>query len=247
MTAEGAQADIANIWHFNGNMDNVPAYNVNVRVSGILETIYTWLQSLPFVELLKIYSACTGRIINVKKDGSVEFIEDIDCEPILIDKVTKTAEVTRTVADLAQVNIIKFDDPDWVKESEQLSVEYQIENLNITERKDLLTIEETAGGLYLGDEDANEFEFRGDVGDEQRMVAVSDAGTEYMQRVSLERSGVIEDLCEKSTSINVSCLMTIAEFNEIDGGASFILNNTLYVWTEARWSDGVSTIQLAKI
>ena len=79
------------------------------------------------------------------------------------------------------------------------------------------------------------------------MVAVSDAGTEYMQRVSLERSGVIEDLCEKSTSINVSCLMTIAEFNEIDGGASFILNNTLYVWTEARWSDGVATIQLAKI
>lgn len=247
MTAEGAQADIANILHFDGDMEDVPAYNLNVRVSGILETIYTWLQSLPFVELLKIYSACTGRIINVNKDGSVEFIGDIDGEPILIDKVTKTAEVTRTVADWAQVNIIKFDDPDWVKESERLSVEYQIENLNITERKDLLTIEETAGGLYLGDEDANEFEFRGDGGDEQRMVAVSDAGTEYMQRVSLERSGVIEDLCEKSTSINVSCLMTIAEFNEIDGGASFILNNTLYVWTEARWSDGVATIQLAKI
>lgn len=247
--------------YFSGDWHEQPDYSLQVRFTTANMDIYnpspvTWhsmLNGLQIGELLKIYSVCTGTLINVSADGGVEFVtaHGNKVRELVGMKVKKT---TRTFSDYAQKNTVQFSEDENVQEDERQQILYTIYNENIAEDKELLTLEEIEGGIYDGDENDTLY-VRGMVfvdtwdGYELPMGGVLGlAGAyEYMQRVTLAKSNYLQGLCDKSTSVQMQARMSLVEFLRMDSNEVLLFKNVAYVWVEANWQNETAQFTLAKL
>ena len=203
------------------------------------------IADLSLADLLKIYSAATGRLINVKADGSVQFISSLNATAFELNDIVAFKSVKRTFSDYAQNNIVRFKESNNVNESEQIKVEYQIENDNIEEEKELLKLNPTEGGLYDDGTD-NLLYVRGmkperDEGVHAWIYTLTDevvasfGGNEFLQRISLTKSNLLQTLCDKSTQFVVDARMSLAQFSTIDSATCLLVRGTKYTWVEASY------------
>jgi len=232
-----------------GHMDLVEEYRLRVHVSGQMNyDANAMLNDLVLGDLLKLYASCTGKLINIKADGSVEFVTNITpayTEPLLIEQ----NNVARTFSNYAQANTIKFEDTDSVLDAERLTLVYDVPNVNISETKDLMTLKATEGGIYEGTTDTLYLrDVTAGLFPELEIDAIGLAGNEeYMQRVELKRNALLTTLCAQSTQVKVSLRISFYDFDKIDSSASFLVNGTRYTWTEATWQKETAKITLQKI
>ena len=243
MTAEGATWN-GSYFNFNNFMEYVPQYDVAVKItsdyyaaaSDIKVPTLSMLQGLSLGELLKLYAACTGLLINVKANGSVEFMSDFSGADIELVGMEQS-EVKRTFADYAQSNVLQFKESEDVEANERLFAYYTVPNDNIEESKDLLTLNVSEGGIYQG--------FLVVRGDEDTIgVTRTD---EWMKRASLKKSTLLQTLCSASTQVKMKARMDMRAFSLIDSASTFNYKNTRYSWTDAVWSSNVAQFTLAKI
>lgn len=243
MTADGA------IWNgsyfeFNNFMEYVPQYNVTVKItsdyyaaaSDIKVPTISMLQGLSLGELLKLYASCTGLLINVKANGSVEFMSDFSGADIELIGMEQS-DVKRTFADYAQSNVLQFKESEDVETNERLFAYYTVPNENIEESKDLLTLNVSEGGIYQG--------FLVVRGDED---TIGVTGTdEWMKRASLKKSVLLQTLCTQSTQVKMKARIDMYTFSLIDSASTFNYKNSRYSWTDAVWSNNVAQFTLTKI
>lgn len=231
-------------YSYYGTMDQVPPYSMYVRMSS--DDYYTgqhqpsllsMVDDLNLGDLLKMYAACNGLLINVKADGGVEFIAEPTDDYIPLN-VIEQSEVNRTFSDYAQRNLIKFKDAETVQTSERLQAYYTIDNDNIEEEKELLTIAASEGGIYGG----VYVVVRGD--DDTLGETYND---EFMRRAAIVKNNYLQRLSGSSTQVRVRARMSMYEFAQIDSATAFIWRNTRYTWTEANWQKDTAQITLAKI
>lgn len=246
MTADGAYWNSnANAFFFcdanyYGTMENVPQYNIEVKMSGSAGGVasLSMLQGLNLGELLKMYVACTGTLLNIKRDGSVQFVSDLSGNNIVLDKVIEQGEVKRTFADYAQRNRLQYKESDNVNENERLFAYYTISNDNIEENKDLLILNVSEGGVYTDDYILVR-------GEDDTLAKVS--STDYMVRSPFVKSNMLQSLCNASTQVKVKARMDMYTFSLIDSATGFVYKANRYSWTEANWSNNVASLTLAKI
>ena len=246
MTADGAYWNSnANAFFFcdenyYGSMENVPRYNIEVKMSGSAGGVanLSMLQGLSLGELLKMYAACTGMLINIKRDGSVQFVSDFSGNTIALDEVLEQGEVKRTFADYAQRNRLQYKEGENVNEDERLFAYYLISNDNIEESKDILTLNVSEGGIYTDDY----ILVRG----EEDTLAKASSG-EYMVRAPFIKSNLLQSLCDASTQVRVKARMDMYTFSMIDSATGFAYRGNRYSWTEANWSNNVASLTLAKV
>lgn len=251
MTGAGASFVGGQPYIYFGNLLLEPAYEVEVRVSADqwYTSPHSMLIDLSFGELLKAYSVMSGLLLNVKSDGSVEFTNSFDQTPIY-PEIISFKSLQRTFSDYARKNIIQFAQEDEVFESEKLRTAYYIDNDNLEDEKTLLELKYIEGGLYDDGTD-NMIYLRG-VDDEYPYAipkeAIGKTGSEeFMTRTELVNSPLLEDLCAKSTLIEVTARMSYAQYYSIEGMTTFAVRNNLYAWTKASWQKNVATLTLQKI
>lgn len=257
------------------NIEQLPLYNVSVLVSAdyteddeeavYYRTInYAILHDVKFGDLIKAYSVCVGKSICVRADGSVEFTNELDAPKVLRD-IIDIKSIRRTFADFAQKNTIGFNN-DGTEDWELIVKNYEIDNENIEEQKNIFESKYSAGGQYprqtppftrdnpLVPIPANcplliEFNEQ----EEPLKIAAAETlalagGTDaYMRRVDIKHVELLQRLCDASTQISVRARMPFFEFEQIDSKNTFNVNNTIYAWTEATWQKDVATLTLQKL
>lgn len=246
MTAEGATWNGA-YFKFNNYMEYVPQYNVKVKItsdyyvaaSDIKVPTLSMLQGLSLADLLKMYAACNGLLLNVKTDGSVQFVSDFSGTDAGLEAMEQS-EVKRTFTDYAQRNRLQFKESDGVYEDERVFGYYTIPNDNIEESKDLLTLNASEGGQE--EHNPNLVYVRGD----DDVLAKQGNNTSLM-RVAFVKNTMLQALCTQSTQVKVKARMDIYMFSIIDSASTFNYKGTRYSWTDAVWSNNVAQFTLAKI
>ena len=246
MTADGAYWNAnANAFFFcdanyYGTMENVPRYNIEVKMSGSAGGVacLSMLQGLNLGDLIKMYAAYTGMLINIKSDGSVQFVSSLAGNDIVLDEVLEQGEVKRTFADYAKRNILQYKESDDVNDDERLFAYYLISNDNIEDSKDLLTLNVSEGGVYTDDY----ILVRG-----EEDTLAKEYSTDYMVRVPFVKNNLLQQLCDASTQVKVKVRMDIYTFSLIDSSTGFVYRANRYSWTDAVWSNNVVSLTLAKI
>lgn len=271
MTGDGYHHDQFNqgneIWFIEFDYSQQPEYDINVRIKDgsffnyIPEMFQVYpqvamLYNLPFGDLLKLYAAVTGKLIGITSDGNIKFIDTLDdLEYINIDnRVTGIKTLTRDFRDFAQRNYVLFNESDNVLEEERIRSEYTVDNVNLEEEKDISELPAIEGGKY---EDTDFILLRGldwrnylpsredDIVPESVIAKAGDG--EYLSRVTIPKNNLLEELCDASTSIQISVKMALLEYEKIDSDTGFYFRGNRYVWTEAQYSKDVVTLKLSKI
>lgn len=198
---------------------------------------------MTIVELLKVIAALTGQVLSVEND-SVVFVENVLGVTMRDDlHVIKWGELTRTFSDYAQRNIVKFESDEQIAIADRLQSVYTIDNVNLTEEKELLTIPMNEGAQVYWGSDRVVF-VRGDF--DGYTLALGIFGV-YMQRVELVANGYLQGLCNSSTSVVMECRFSALDFDRLTYGMRIWFDGSAWVWTEAQWSNNVARFSLSRI
>lgn len=198
---------------------------------------------MTIIELLKVIAALTGQVLSVD-NGSVVFVENVLGDTMRDDlRVINWGELTRTFSDYAQRNIVKFDGDEQILSADRLRVVYTIDNVNLTEEKELLTIPMSEGSRMYWGSDRVIF-VRGDF--DGYTLALGIFGI-YMNRVELIANGYLQGLCNASTSIVMECRFSALDFERLTYGMRFWFDGSAWVWNDAQWSNNVARFSLSRI
>ena len=139
---------------------------------------------------------------------------------------------------------------------EDTRTEYIIDNENIEAEKTLDALKVSEGGVY-GDGADNILLVRGSKYEEteygghrlvlEKDMAAESGAFEYMQRATLRKSNYLQGLCDMSTMVKATAYMTREQYDNMDSFTRLLVRNTLYIWTDAQWQNGVASLTLAKI
>ena len=198
---------------------------------------------MTIVELLKVIAALTGQVLSVEND-SVVFVENVLGVTMRDDlHVIKWGELTRTFSDYSQRNIVKFESDEQIVSADRLQSVYTIDNVNLTEEKELITIPMSEGEQVYWGSDSVVF-VRGDF--DGYTLALGVVGV-YMQRVNLIANGYLQGLCNSSTSVVMECRFSALDFERLSFGTRIWFGGAAWVWTESKWSKDVAKFTLARI
>lgn len=260
-----------------GGMGNVPTYDLAVRVeypepdnSDEYADYYaindhSMLMGLSLADLIKAYAAITGRLICMRRDGSIEFVTNFGAQNVELKNIESRKNVARTFSNFAQHNFVEFKSDSAVKDWERIRTEYVIENANLEEEKTILQLAYIEGGqfpeqvepftrtnplkpipdnviMYIRDTEKGYWGF--DIPAETLALAGTDT---HLQRVAMPKIDLLQDLCDKSTRYKIRVRMTYTQYNAIDGDTSLLIEGTRYTWIEANYGDGTAEITLQKI
>lgn len=258
-----------------GGMGNVPTYDLRVRVSNLDEESenniewrindHSMLTDLSLGDLVKAYAAVTGRLVCMRREGSIEFVNDFGANNVELKRIESRKNVARTFSNFGQRNYVQFKSNGAVEDWEKIRDEYTIENVNIEEEKTILTLEYIEGGQYP--EQVPPFNYlhplqpipdncimyirdtkEGFWGFNIPADTIAFAGNEmYLQRVAMPKINLLQDLCDKSTRHKIRARMTYMQYNAIDGDTTLLVDGTRYTWIEANYGDGTAEITLQKI
>lgn len=245
---------------------NEPLYSLDVRIwsnylseelpAGEFAAFNAQLSDLSIGTLIHYYVACSGRLFGQKKDGSYEFVTGLTGD-IIEPPIISIQEVQRTFSTYAQRNYVEFEKNESnMLAGEDTRTEYIIDNENIEAEKTLDALKVSEGGVY-GDGVDNILLVRGSKYEEteygghrlvlEKDMAAESGAFEYMQRATLRKSNYLQGLCDMSTMVKVAAYMTREQYDNMDSFTRLLVRNTLYIWTDAQWQNGVASLTLAKI
>ena len=246
------------------NADECPAYDYEVRISINHDFVYgedvplnAMLPEFTAVELLKLYAAINGCVLNYTDAQGVTF-ESLDFDNYAmrdIKALTKRGELVRTFSDYAQQNIVKMTPEDWVWLGERIKTQYAIDNDNIEAEKDLLVLKASEGGKKIAYTNDGEVHTRllvrndaeGKRKAKDQTIALASVDDEYMLRVTIPTIEGLQNLCKASTQQKISARMTSLEYNAIQAKTLTLVEGLRYIWTERSWQKNEAQFTLARL
>lgn len=205
------------------------------------------LPDMTLVELLKVVAAATHTSLYYTEADGVTF------NPVniatwsfkeLTSKLVSIGDVERSFSNYAKANIVKFDSDETIPAAQRIMIAYEIDNDNLELEKVLQTIpfSEGYGETYNGVQVLGIYE-----GNTKDTIADVSQSVNRLIRVQLVQNAGVAELCRESTKAVASVRLTQYDFDQITPMTKILLQGTLYVWTDATWSDGVAKFTLAKI
>lgn len=217
----------------------------NTLKNGDLCLLQDNLPDVTFTDLLKMFAAVSGRVLNYDEANGVTF-DTLDFSswgtPVdLTTILTKEAEVQRTFSDYAQQSKVEYKSDDTVRD--RIQAVYEIANVNITAEKTLLTIPFSEGDYWL------EIPVWAYVDtDVKSEVLGSDmSGSAALWRVALPKNSGLQTLCDESTQIKIECRMPLMQYHAIGAKTLLMMRNKKYVWTERSWQKDIAKFTLAQL
>lgn len=246
------------------NADECPAYDYEVRISINHDFVYgedvplnAMLPEFTAVELLKLYAAINGCVLNYTDAQGVTF-EPLDFDNYAmrdIKALTKRGELVRTFSDYAQQNIVKMTPEDWVWIGERIKTQYAIDNDNIEAEKDLLVLKASEGGKKIAYTNDGEVHTRllvrndaeGKRKAKDQTIALASVDDPNMLRVTIPTIEGLQNLCTASTQQKISARMTLLEYNAIQAKTLALVEGLRYIWTERSWQKNEAQFTLARL
>ena len=202
----------------------------------------------------------TGTLIDETPDG-VRFITTHSNTTHEINNVIVATDLERTFAGFSQKSFVVFKDTSNVQEWERKAVTYSIDNENISESTNLIELEASEGGIYIGGDIVvtddvllvrgvkNETD---DFWDETNallpdMIVAQTGNFEFMSRISLTKNDYIQHLCDKSTQLQMQARMGMLEYNRIASDDLVRVGSLVYAWVSREWQKDIAKFTLAKI
>lgn len=241
----------------------VPAYDYEVRISINHDFVYgedvplnAMLPEFTAVELLKLYAALNGCVLNYTDEQGVTF-ESLDFDNYAtrsIEAITKRGELVRTFSNYAQQNIVKMTPEDWVWLGERIKTQYTIDNDNIEDEKDLLVLKVSEGGKKIAYTNDGEVHTRllvrndaeGKRKAKDQTIALAGVDDTNMLRVTIPTIGGLQNLCDRSTQIKIEARMPLLQYDAIRPKTGLLVDGSTYLWTERSWQKDVSKMTLAQ-
>ena len=227
-------------------------------VEGDTIPLYPFMPDVTLIDLVKAIAYMEGKVLNYTDANGITF-EDLDTSnypKVDVDTLTARKDVSRTFANYAQLNIVRFDSDDTVYDYEQLTSEYTIDNVNIDKEKELGKVFASEGSDSYG-ENIDEQTFDPDkhyvlMRNEDKAISkdtfgLSVSGEEYLMRVDLPANAGVQHLCDMSTMFKVNIRMSAYEYYQITEKTLLNIDGTLYMWTSRQWQKNVAQFTLAKI
>lgn len=207
------------------------------------------LKHVSIGDLLKAYSALTGKLIGTDASGAIRFVDTIN--PTYIEpKITKRGAVSRTFSNWAKENFVRFKEEDGIPQDMVKTISYTIDNDNIEETKDIMVLE-AAQGLDFGDGTllVNEQKENGSLSEELPNANLGDPSDgEYMNLVGdLQKSNIIQGIVESSTMLEIDCHMNLSEYMQVYSETGFNVDNTRYTWVTGQWQNETAKFSLARL
>lgn len=207
------------------------------------------LKNVSVGDLLKAYSALTGKLIGTDASGAIRFVDSIN--PTYIEpKITKRVGVSRTFSDWAKENFVRFKEEEGIPNDMVKTISYTIDNDNIEETKDILVLE-ASQGLDFGDGTllVNEQKEDGNLSEELPNANLGDPSDgEYMNLVGdLQKSTILQDIVSSSTMLEIECHMNLYEYMQVYSETGFVVDNTKYTWVTGQWQNDTAKFTLAKM
>ena len=233
-------------WDFSNGLQYDFIVDIDFNEEGA--TTYRLQDNLPritFVELLKAVAAELGLILFYSEADGLSFdpLSIADFNGTETPQVIRSGNVTRTFADYARRNIVRYKEDDAFIQNETPAA-YTIDNDNLNEENELQVIPWTNGAQYVSSYGVLVYDMAGRK--EFLELRYNGVGISSL-RASVRKNEGVQALCDASTSVQIRARMSMLAFERLTPKAVIVYNNTRYVWTEARWSEGAATIQLAKI
>ena len=232
------------------------------------------IPDVEIVKLLKTFALLTNSAIRLTDSTHVALkpVNFNSWNVVALDKLVEFGEIKRTFGDYAQSNTITFEGG-----SDALPYglsPYTIPNANLAEEKTMLSVPLSHGDTVSVVENgityinaavdnfllrttstppvvANDSEFTGDKWTIVSLVNSFYGSTsntaKYMMPAKAYRMTWLANLMTTSTSIKVSCIMTMSEFNALAEDKLYDVNGLYYVWTGGTWQDGIATLELSKV
>lgn len=242
--------------------DGMPAFSGEFEIRYTDEnkvSLYDNLEERKITDILKDVAAIGGNLIDVQngviildRDFSEMLTKNADIE---LRDVISAGVLERSFSDYAQRNTINFESSKNTKDIDRVFVDYLIDNKNIQETKDLLTIGWNEGGSELPNTEGvrpiavypnTADDINADVNMVASVVDFFEAGF-FLTRVGILRNPLVDRLVEKSTSVSVTVRMKLFEFDKIKSDTVFWYNGSKWVWTSAKWSKNTVTLELAQL
>lgn len=197
------------------------------------------------IDFLKAAAAMTGSVLRYTDAQGVFFDSDILNGDVIdiSDKVLSAGAVARKFSDYEQHNIVQFAEDASLYNDEIVKVDYTINNANLKERKTLLTLPASNGGLV----GANRVMVRGEEMSADTFARYNSNESVYLARATLSKNSGIQALCDASTSYVITARMSLVEFFSVKEKTQLVVNGNLYMWTERTWQDDVVQLTLAKL
>lgn len=159
-----------------------------------------------------------------------------------VHEALKFNDITRTFADYAQRNVLRFTSADYV--TRPVIAVYPINNDNIEREKDAFVNPFSEGNIVSDEVAINEEDYGAG---ENTAALLNTYGGEYMAADRFALNATILQLCQQSTSAELTVRMTLDEYERLSPFVVIWYAGVLYVWTEANWANNTATIKLSKI
>lgn len=248
----------------------------NIAKPGDTIYLYKNLPEWTLVDLFKMTSALTGKLIRV--EGSAIYFDSPDVASMnvidLTDKVISYGKMQRKVCSYGQKNYVSYDNADDMRKAwtnvDPIAQEFDIDNVNLTEENTLYTLTNcvkpyTLGNNYGGavstlkdvklTEDLTSLEFTfwenvQPLASLSMLTSGSQAGKIGLKELIPQQGGgytFIEDICNKSTQLEVDVKMSRLEYEAIKPDTLFYLNGSKFTWISTTLSEGTAKITLQKV
>lgn len=230
--------------------DRESSISLSIRVENRNSELgWSALKHISIGDLLKAYSALTGKLIGTDASGAIRFVDSIN--PTYIEpKITKRGGVSRTFSDWAKENFVRFKEEEGIPNDMVKTISYTIDNDNIEETKDILVLE-ASQGLDFGDGTllVNEQKEDGNLSEELPNANLGDPSDgEYMNLVGdLQKSTILQDIVSSSTMLEIECHMNLYEYMQVYSETGFMVDNTKYTWVTGQWQNDTAKFTLAKM
>ena len=165
-----------------------------------------------------------------------------------LDKVLSVDRVERKAWGDARHAFVKFDSEEYV--TEKVTTDYEVPNANLTEAEDhVVKFSEGAlgnNGVLIKDVSSSPIKFTAKKWTLARVDAAA-AHPDYLQRVEAPSAVGYDDIAANSTCLSLKAVMTFADFMDMKPMDVFLWRGMAYVWTDASWSQGISTMTMQRV
>lgn len=238
--------------------------NIESKTQGDISDIIDYrlqdnMPDLSFIDVINIMCMLFGK--RVTANGNIIGFDDVNVHqwPIIdLDKIISEGTMERTFLDWSQNNVVAFDSDESVFNSMKIRQTYTIDNVNIERESELYTIPFSEGNRgYDGDIEivsvADILTYRNEQGEDVTEI-VADKPTialtgsvAQMERVSIDKVNSYQALCDASTKTEITCVLPLFEFVNLPENCRLWHNGALWIWTEASYRKGITTITLQRL
>ena len=219
------------------------------------------LPDITLSDLLQIWC----NVYNVHVDGTAQDIVFVSNSVVAVEDlrgVLSVANIQRRFRDYKQNNVVRFDSDNDVSPSVQISETYVCQSNVLETENEIYKVKASEGGVIMVNNDArlwrNDIIAPLELDDDYnpvrtyqsnaskpclfRTATVGGVATGY--RVNMERDGVRENLVTNLQQIEVTALMTFAEFQALENTTALRFWGQKWLWSEAKWQEGKVTLTL---